>query len=258
MMRPSATAPVSFTMCFSSLPLDSPLVRVGDTCAVSPSSRAIPPMRSAWYGSLTRITSEQAAFAQDARGRGERLPRVRPLHLAQDLVVGHAAFQEVVRARGRLGEPIAGPLAAGHDDDRREALLPQIERVVEPGGQHGRRPPVVLRGAEHDDRVGSLRAVVARCEPHLHERDPDVEGEEAEDRSERDRDPPDPSAPRSRLLRGGRDDRRRSSDLRGVRGQHASAPTCARDRARRATRTAAGRRCDRSPRHGRALAPCRA
>ncbi len=73
MMRPSATAPVSFTMCFSSLPLDNPLVRVGETCAVSPSSRAIPPMRSAWYGSLTKITSERprsrkmrAAAARDS------------------------------------------------------------------------------------------------------------------------------------------------------------------------------------------------
>ena len=47
MMRPSATAPVSFTMCFSSLLFEIPLVRVGETCAVSPSSRAIPPMRSA-------------------------------------------------------------------------------------------------------------------------------------------------------------------------------------------------------------------
>ena len=76
---------------------------------------------------------------------------------------------QIVGARAGLGEPIARLLAAGDDDHRRDASPVQIDRVIEPRREHRRRPAVVLRGAEHDDRLRRPRVVAARRHPHLHE-----------------------------------------------------------------------------------------
>ena len=136
-------------------------------------------------GRDTSITSVTTAFLQEARdarpatptmfvplrpraGSRRRARRVRSRYLA-------AAVASVNRSPGLL--------AAGHDDHRREPGSPQLERVVEPRraapATAGRRTAPRRARRSHRRPAPSL----ARCEPHLHERDPDVEtATEASDR----------------------------------------------------------------------------
>ena len=45
-------------------------------------------------------------------------------------------FVQVRRAGRRFGEPIPRLAAAGDDDDRCDPGAVQLERVIEPGGEH--------------------------------------------------------------------------------------------------------------------------
>jgi hypothetical protein len=67
----------------------------------------------------------------------------------------------VVTSGGRLGRPVAIGLAAGHDQVPRDAVAHELDRVIESSLVEGRGPPVVLRGAHDDDRVGRLAVVAA-------------------------------------------------------------------------------------------------
>ena len=60
------------------------------------------------------------ALEEPRRGL-ERLPRRAPGRLAQDRSVGDAVFVQIVGARARFGESVAGLPAAGDDDHRRDA-----------------------------------------------------------------------------------------------------------------------------------------
>src|SRR5947209_1337503 len=100
------------------------------------------------------VPEEQA----DALERPEGVPT---RCLADDRGRGHA-MREGVRPRRRgLGEPVSRQLAAGHDEQRREALAIERDSMLEPRGEDGAWDAVVLRGAEDDDGVGrtSLIAV---------------------------------------------------------------------------------------------------
>ena len=94
------------------------LVRVGDVAAFRPTSCAMSSMRAEWYGSETSTTLREVSLLQETRRRGERLPRRPARRLAQDRGFGHAVIVEIARADARLGEAVAGLLAAGHDDRR--------------------------------------------------------------------------------------------------------------------------------------------
>ena len=72
--------------------------------------------------------------------------------LLEQRLVGHAAGPQVVVAGGGLGEAIALLPAAGEDDAVGEAVLVELQGVVEPVLQHRGGLAVVLGGAEHDDR----------------------------------------------------------------------------------------------------------
>jgi hypothetical protein len=89
------------------------------------------------------------------------------------------------------------PVAAGDDEARREAAVVERHGVVEPRAQHRRGTPVVLRGAEDDDRVGARGGVVVRGEHHRGERpEPGHAGEHARR--------PEQGAQRARAARGAR------------------------------------------------------
>ena len=63
------------------------------------------------------------------------------LVLAEDGLGRHAMRDRVGARRRGLGRPVAGQLAAGHDEVRRDPGMAQLDRVVEPGLEHRRRPP---------------------------------------------------------------------------------------------------------------------
>jgi hypothetical protein len=54
---------------------------------------------------------------------------------------------------GRLTGRVSPPDAARHDNPRGQAFPVQSQRVVQPGAEHGRRPSIVLRGAQYHDCV---------------------------------------------------------------------------------------------------------
>jgi hypothetical protein len=109
---------------------------------------------------------------------------VRPVVSRKDRRVGDAVFVQVIGARARFCVLITG-LSATRDDDHRRDLLPvQIDRVIEPRREHRRRCAVVLRGAQHDDRLRRSRLVATRRQPHLHEGDREVREQERADEQE--------------------------------------------------------------------------
>ena len=67
---------------------------------------------------------------------------------------------------------VARPLAAGHDEVRRDAGPVQRDGVVEPGLEHRGRPAVVLGRAEHNDRVGGAALVEGALLPDAERREP--------------------------------------------------------------------------------------
>ncbi len=180
MMRPADTATVSRN---SASALSSPctgLVGVGDTYALRPTASAIASMRYAWNGPTRAPRRGCCVGARNGRRRRARRTsscswsRARSRH-------GYAFLGEIVRARLSLGEPVAGLLAAGDHDERREALLVQVGGVIESRRQDRRRAAVELRGAEHDDRLRVAGIVLVRRVPDLEERHEHVERENAGD-----------------------------------------------------------------------------
>ena len=78
---------------------------------------------------------------------------LRRLVLAEDRVLRDVPVDRVLAGDGGFRGPVAGHLAAGHDERLRQPRVPQRDRMVEPGGEHRRRAPVVLGGTQDDDRV---------------------------------------------------------------------------------------------------------
>ena len=265
MRRPSATPAASSSWRTSSDPPVTTLSASVRRTPASPSSSAISRLRSEWYGSVTISTSSRPRCAEQLGDATQRLVAGRALVLAQDRLGGHAALDEVGRRRLGLGEPVARPVAAGHHDERGEALRPQLDDVVEAGGELRRRVAVVLRRAHHHDGVDGPGLVAAPRRPHLVRADGEVAEHGDDDEHERphasqrrrrraparapaDRDRsgigrisatgrvvgrPQPTRVRHRLTRP------RS------RGRAAAGAASRRGRAPRATRTAAGRPCGR-------------
>src|SRR3712207_7742166 len=59
--------------------------------------------------------------------------------------------------RSGLGELVAVGLAADRHDHRRDAVLVELQRVLQPRLEDRRRHAVVLRRPQHHDRVGGDR-----------------------------------------------------------------------------------------------------
>ena len=118
-----------------------------------------------------------AAPAVAARSAATRATAViearveRPSGWATTARAGTLVRHEVAPAHDRLAGGVSPADAAGHHDDRRVARPGRARGVVEPGAQHRRRPPVVLGGAEHDDRVHRPPLVLLARDQHRDERD---------------------------------------------------------------------------------------
>ena len=115
-----------------------------------------------WYPSLTTMTEWRL------------MRRMISLAMASDSTVlslsfstmmasdGHAAADQVGAADAAFGEDrVAARAARGHDAGREFAVI-ELERVIEPRAQDGRRAAAILRGAQHQDHVGRLRFVARR------------------------------------------------------------------------------------------------
>ena len=222
--------------------------RVGDITASMPWSVAIARVRSACHGSVTTTAVDQRLlFICDSTAR----------HAAQRVAAGadrhhpvgrHAVLGQPDLAGRRLGEPVAGALAADGDDPRRDVVLPQVAGVHQPGGEHRGRPAVELRGAQHDDRVGDPPVVLAGEPPdpaggdHQHQQDEHHQGHRGlEGQPEHDQTltccrcrPTRARRDRPRAARPGRGTASRTRSRARPRGR--SAPTRGRRRARRRRR----------------------
>ena len=79
---------------------------------------------------------------------------VRPASSTRIRSSGHAPGDGVGPGDRGLGRVVAGDLATGDDEVVVIAGQVQRDRVVQPGGEHGRRSAVVLGRPEDDDRAG--------------------------------------------------------------------------------------------------------
>jgi hypothetical protein len=153
-----------------------------DGAATSPCASSQPGARAAGDrtgGGVGAGGGGALELGQQHRGGAQRLGRRAPLALHQDGAVRHAVRDGVAATRGGLAGAVAGAPAAGDDEARRQAAVPQGDRVVEAGAQHRRRAAVVLRRAHHDDGGGGARAVAVGGRHHRDQR-----AEPGEDASE--------------------------------------------------------------------------
>ncbi len=80
--------------------------------------------------------------------------RVRSCPNGHDRLGRYAEVLQPQRSGLGLGEPVAVLLAAHRHDRRREAILEEGERVIQPSLEDRGRYAVVLGGAEHEDGIG--------------------------------------------------------------------------------------------------------
>ena len=102
----------------------------------------------------------QVVFACDGGEALHLLLGVDGMGLGDDVAEGNAIGEEIVAAYPSLS--VSGVLVAAAsegDDERRDLLAVELDRVVEAGVEDGRRMAGVLGGSEDGDGVGGLRFV---------------------------------------------------------------------------------------------------
>ena len=102
----------------------------------------------------------QPAIAHQDGDGPERAQGVARLVLAEDRRGRDAVGDGVLAGHGGLRGPVARDPTAGDDEGARRAQVPQVDRVVQAGGEHGRRAAVVLGRTEHHDGVGRAPLVL--------------------------------------------------------------------------------------------------
>ena len=114
--------------------------------------------------------------------RGHRGHGGAALALRDDHIGRHAVRDEVAPPRHRLAGGVAAAHPAGDQDQRRQPVAVEAERVVQPRAEHRRRPAVVLRRAQHDDGVHRHALVLLADDQHHDQRDgvPDRRDEQQE------------------------------------------------------------------------------
>ena len=215
------------------------------------------PGRAAWRGSRIGDQHDVGQVPCGCRKRAtraERLLRRPAVHLLEDGAVGHAVLAEVVVAGRRLGEAVARLPAAGDHDQRGEPRGRARGRGRAGSVSTGDGRPLYCAAPSTTMASAGRASSCARRLPHLHER------------HRRRRRAPAASRPTITCSQSGS---RRGADRRAIRrvrdagspadgrsgrravviqrapARPAGAPACGRGRARRATRTAAGRPCGR-------------
>ena len=137
----------------------------GELSASMPASSAIRSARMACHGSLTSTALVQPCSA-NAADTARMLSSVStPSGTASRASPGTPGAGQVVAAGLGLGELVPVGLAADGHDHRRDAVLVEGDRVLQPGLEDRRRDAVVLRRAEHHDRVGGRAGVLPRGPP---------------------------------------------------------------------------------------------
>ena len=128
----------------------------------------------------------------------------RPASSTRMRSAGDAALKRVRAGHGRLRRAVAGQLAAGHDEIGRTAGEEQVHGVIEACREDARRPAVVLRGAEDNDRPGSAfliaTALLVDLVPRIAREQRDAGGRRKPDQQEIPDDVP--SASRLRMVHG--------------------------------------------------------
>ena len=82
-----------------------------------------------------------------------RLSGVGTLGLGDQAALGDSSVLQIVAAHAAFAEAGVGRGASGRNDDGRDTLAKEIERVIEPRTQHRRGMAGVFRCTEHDDGV---------------------------------------------------------------------------------------------------------
>src|SRR5690242_11792105 len=118
---------------------------------------------------MTRVGDEDRRShplaTHERRDPADRL-ECRPTRvLAEDRLLGHAVLDRVALGTRGFGRTVALALATGDDQPWRDASVEQVDRVVEPGGEHRGWATVVLGGAHDDDRVRRLTLVAVPLLP---------------------------------------------------------------------------------------------
>ena len=101
--------------------------------------------------------------------------------LEEDRAVGHTVLDGITTTDGRFTRSVTVTHAAGEDQSRGEVPRPEREGVIEPRPQYGRRPSVVLRGAENDNRIRGRGDIATLPEEHGNKRCKPSEHEEQRD-----------------------------------------------------------------------------
>jgi hypothetical protein len=108
----------------------------------------------------------QPVGAGDHGNAAGRLLGVAALGFSNDGLLGNAFADQVFLAHKALGVLIAAGTAEG-DDERGDAAMVELERVVEPRAVDGRRPAIVLRRAKNADGVGGRSLILIRVDLNL-------------------------------------------------------------------------------------------
>ena len=89
------------------------------------------------------------------------LRSIASLRLSDEVHLWDSTTMKIVVAYPALAEFRIAAKAAGGNDDRRQALLKQVETVIQTLAQHRRRPPRILSCAENNDGIGRVQRVAS-------------------------------------------------------------------------------------------------
>ena len=89
---------------------------------------------------------------------------------------------QVLLPHGRFADPVTIANAARHDDERRQPLVIERQRMIQPGPEHRRGPAVVLRRTEYHDGVAEAALVLPAGDDDTGKRGGIPEGEEQQKR----------------------------------------------------------------------------
>lgn len=139
--------------------------------------QAVTPRQDGQAKHVKRIAHEkyiaEIETAHQCGNRGHRLAGRPSLGLEENGGLRDTVLHAIALAHSGLARRISCAPSSGHDQVCRQMPMPQRDRVIQSGAQHGRRSPDVLRRPKHDDRTNRPSLVVLlpveygrkRCHP---------------------------------------------------------------------------------------------
>ncbi len=101
----------------------------------------------------------KSAYFEHSRNGAHRFTGRSAFVLHQNGAVRNAVFTGVVSSHRRFTGRVAGTCAAGQNQEGRQVAVPQVEGMVEPRSEDGRRFAGVLCRTQNDDDLGGLRFI---------------------------------------------------------------------------------------------------